>query len=190
MGVTGVVLCGGASARMGRDKALIEIDGKPLVRLVAERVAECADPVLLASGAARRFESLPYQEITDAAPGAGPISGLVAALSASPHDLLVAAAVDMPFVSADVFRLLLELRANEAVVVPVTRDGRQPLHALYHRSALPHLADALERKRYGLREALAGLDVREVGPEGWGAVDPQGRFALNLNTQEDLRSLT
>ena len=175
---------------MGRDKALIEIDGKPLVRLVADRVAECADPVLLASGASRRFETLPYEEIPDAAPGTGPISGLVAALSASPHELLVAAAVDMPFVSAGVFRLLLELRAHEDAVVPVTGEGRQPLHALYHRSALPHLTDALERGRYGLREALDGLDVREVGQEEWGAVDPQGRFALNMNTQEDLRSLT
>ena len=190
MGVTGVVLCGGASTRMGRDKALIEIDGKSLVRLVAERVAECAAPVLLASGASRRFDNLPYEEILDAAPGAGPISGLVAALSASPHDLLVAAAVDMPFVSADVFRLLLELRAHEDAVVPVTREGRQPLHALYHRSALPHLTDALERGRYGLRDALAGLDVREVGREEWEAVDPQGRFALNLNTRDDLGSLT
>jgi molybdopterin-guanine dinucleotide biosynthesis protein A len=175
---------------MGRDKALIEIDGKPLVRLVAERVAECADPVLLASGAARRFDTLPYEEIADAAPGAGPISGLVAALSASPHDLLVAAAVDMPFVSADVFRLLLELRAHEDAVVPVTGEGRQPLHALYHRNALPCLADALEHGPYGLRDALAGLDVREVGSEEWGAVDPQGRFALNVNTRKDLSSLT
>lgn len=183
-------MCGGASTRMGRDKALIEIGGKPLVRLVAERVAECADPVLLASGAARRFESLPYEEITDAAPGAGPMSGLVSALSATPHDLVVAAAVDMPFVSADVFRLLLDLRADEDVVVPVTREGRQPLHALYHRSALAPLTDALEGGRYGLRDALGGLEVREVGHEEWGAVDPQGRFALNLNTQEDLRSLT
>jgi molybdopterin-guanine dinucleotide biosynthesis protein A len=174
---------------MGRDKALIEIGGKPLVRLVAERVAECADPVLLASGGARRFGNLPYDEITDAAPGAGPISGLVATLSASPHDLVVAAAVDMPFVNTDVFRLLIDLHAHEDAVVPVTDEGRQPLHALYHRSALPHLSDALERGRYGLREALDGLDVREVGREEWGAVDPQGRFALNLNTQEDLRSL-
>ena len=174
---------------MGRDKALIEIGGKPLVRLVAERVAECADPVLLASGASPRFGSLPYEEIIDAPPGAGPMSGIVAALEASPHDLVVAAAVDMPFVSGDIFRLLLDLRANEDAVVPVTDDGRQPLHALYHRSALPHLADALERGRYRLRDALDGLDIREVGREDWGAVDEQGRFALNLNTQEDLRSL-
>jgi molybdenum cofactor guanylyltransferase len=190
MGVTGVVLCGGASTRMGRDKALIEIDGKPLVLLVAERVAECAAPVLLASGAYRRFDSLPYEEIPDAAPGVGPLSGLVAALSASPHDLLVAAAVDMPFVSADVFRLLLQLRADEDAVLPVTNEGRQPLHALYHRSALPHLTDVLERGRYGLRDALAGLDVRDVGRGEWGTVDPQGRFALNLNTRDDLGSLT
>jgi molybdopterin-guanine dinucleotide biosynthesis protein A len=190
MGMTGVVLCGGAGTRMGRDKALIEIGGKPLIRLVAERLTECADPILLASGRPRRFGNLPYEEIADAAPGAGPISGLVAALSASPHDLLAVAAVDMPFVSAEVFRLLSDRHTDEDAVVPVTREGQQPLHAVYHRSALPHLADALSRGRYGLREALAALDVREVGREEWGTIDADGRFALNLNTQEDLRSLT
>ncbi|MGH2817455.1 MAG: molybdenum cofactor guanylyltransferase [Actinomycetota bacterium] len=190
MDMTGVVLCGGAGTRMGRDKALIEIGGKPLIRLIAERLTECADPILLASGRRRRFGNLPYEEIADAAPGAGPISGLVAALSASPHDLLAVAAVDMPFVNAEVFRLLSDRHTDEDAVVPVTHEGRQPLHAVYHRSALPHLADALSRGRYGLREALAALDVREVGREEWGAIDADGRFALNLNTQEDLRSLT
>jgi molybdopterin-guanine dinucleotide biosynthesis protein A len=72
----------------------------------------------------------------------------------------------------------------------VTSQGRQPLHSLYRRSALPRLADALEQGRYGLREALDGLDVREVEREEWAAVDPRGRFALNLNTREDLGSLT
>jgi molybdenum cofactor guanylyltransferase len=190
MGVTGVVLCGGAGTRMGRDKALIEIRGRPLIRLVAECLSECAAPVLLASGSQYRFGHLPFEEIADAAPGAGPISGLVAALSVSPHDLLVAAAVDMPFVSAEVFRLLIDRHTDEDAVVPVTREGPQPLHALYHRSALPHLADALSRGRNRLRDALAALKVREVGPEGWGTIDADGRFALNLNTQEDLRSLT
>jgi molybdopterin-guanine dinucleotide biosynthesis protein A len=190
MGVAGVVLCGGAGTRMGRDKALIEIGGKPLVRLVAERLTECADPILLASGRPRRFINLPYEEIADASPGAGPISGLVAALSASPHDLVAVAAVDMPFVSAEVFRLLIDRHTDEDAVVPVTSEGRQPLHALYHRSALALLEDALSQGRYGLREALAGLDVREVRRQEWGAIDADGRFALNLNTQEDLRSLT
>ena len=130
---------------MGRDKALIEVGGKPLVAVVAERLAQCAEPVMLASGRPGRFGDLPYEEIADASPSRGPISGLVAALSASPSDLLALAAVDMPFVSADVFRLLVGLRADEDAVVPVTREGRQPLHALYHRSALSMLSDALER---------------------------------------------
>jgi molybdopterin-guanine dinucleotide biosynthesis protein A len=182
-------LCGGTSARMGRDKALIEVGGKPLVAVVAERLAQCADPVVLASGRPGRFADLPCEEIADASPSRGPISGLVAALSASPSDLLAVAAVDMPFVSAEVFRLLIDLHAGEDAVVPVTRDGRQPLHALYHRSALPRLADALDRGRYGLRDALVDLEVREVGPDEWSSVDAQGRFAVNLNTEEDLRLL-
>jgi molybdenum cofactor guanylyltransferase len=190
MAVAGVVLCGGTGTRMGRDKALLEIRGQPLVRLVAERLAACADPILLASGRRPRFGHLPYKEVADAVPGAGPLSGLVAGLSASPHDLLIVAAVDMPFVSPDVFRLLIRMHSSEHAVLPVTDDGLQPLHAVYHRSALQTLTDALRRGEYGLREAVTGLELREVTKKEWEAIDAGGRFAVNLNTQEDLRLLT
>lgn len=171
---------------MGADKALLPVEGTPLVVRVAERLSLVARPVLLAPGMPGRLGRLGYPEVADAVPGGGPLAGLVAGLEASPHPLTAVVAVDMPLVSPEVFRLLAALRGDEDAVVPVTARGLQPLHAIYARSALPVLRAALEEGRLALRAALQGLRVREVGEDEWCRADPAGTFALNVNTAADL----
>lgn len=184
-----VVLCGGRSRRIGRDKALIPMDGRPLVAHVADRVAAVADPVLLAPGRAGRLGDLGYPQIEDAAPGAGPLGGIVAGLRASPHPLMAVVAGDMPFASPAVLRLLAGLRRREDAVVPVTARGPEPLHAVYARDALPALEDALGAGRLALRDALGRLEVRTVAEDVWRPADPEGRFATNVNRPEDVERL-
>jgi len=171
---------------MGSDKALVEIGGEPLVIRVAGRVARVAHPVLLATGRPGRLGALGYREVADERRGAGPLSGLVAGLAASPHDLLAAVAVDMPFASPEVLSLLAAEHEDEDAVVPVTAQGSQPLHAVYARHALPALRAALGEDRLSLRAVLSGLRVREVGEAEWRRADPTGRFADNLNRLEDI----
>lgn len=175
---------------MGADKALLEVEGAPLVVRVAERLSRVAHPVILAPGVPGRLGSLGYPEVADAVPGSGPLAGLVAGLEASPHPLAAVVAVDMPLASPDVFRLLATLHGDEDAVVPVTAEGPQPLHAVYARSALPALRGALEGGRLALRAALQGLRVREVGEDEWRRADPTGTFALNLNSPADLARLS
>lgn len=189
MMLAGVVLCGGKSTRMGRDKALIEVQGRPLVALVAERLASVADPVLLASGDTGRYPHLGYPEVTDSHPDAGPLGGLIATLRESPHDLVAAAAVDMPFISPSVLLKLQRLHLGEDAVVPVTAEGIQPLHALYSKSALPKLEAALAEGKLSLKRLIADLSVREVHEHEWRSADSTGRFAVNLNEAGDLRLL-
>lgn len=187
--IAGLVLCGGRSRRMGREKALLDVGGGPLVLRVATRIASACDPVLLATGTPGRLGNLGYREVADARPNAGPLAGIVAGLEVSPHPLLAAVAVDMPYASPAVLRLLAAVHAGEEAVVPVTDSGPQPLHAVYAKRALPALAEALARGRFALREVLADLRVRQVGEPEWRAADPSGRFALNLNAPADLALL-
>src|SRR5712691_3636034 len=120
LAMSAVVLCGGRSTRFGEDKALVRFEGEPLVLRIGRRMSEVADPVFLASGTAGRLGDalgeLAFREIADAEPepaggpatGYGPLAGLIAGLEASPHRLVAAVAVDMPFASPAVLRLLAE----------------------------------------------------------------------------------
>jgi molybdopterin-guanine dinucleotide biosynthesis protein A len=186
--LAGLVVCGGTSARMGRNKALIHVEGVPLVVRVATRISRVADPVMLAPGREGRLD-LDYQEVADDPPGVGPLGGLIGGLAASPHHLLAAAAVDMPFVSPELLRLLAGLHQGEDAVVPVTDSGVEPLHAVYAKSALPGLREACGEGRFVMRAVLEGLRVRLVEEADWRQADPSGRFALNLNRPEDLNGL-
>jgi molybdopterin-guanine dinucleotide biosynthesis protein A len=171
---------------MGVDKALIQIEGRPLVRIVAERLTALAEPVLLAPGVPGRLGALGFPEVADSPPDSGPLGGLAAGIKASPHPLVAVCAVDMPFASPAVFRVLARVRTDEDAVVPVTADGVQPFHALYATSALPAIRWALSAGRLRALDLLSHLRVREVGEDEWGSAEPSGRFATNVNRPEDL----
>lgn len=185
---SGLVLAGGRSRRMGREKALVDFDGQPLVKRVADRLARVADPVLVATGNPGRLGHLGYQELADVASGCGPLGGLVAGLEASPHELVAVVAVDMPHLSPELLELLVSVRRGEDAVVPLGSTGLEPLHAVYSTSALPSMREALARGRYGLQQLLSHLRVREVPASEWAAATVDPRFAFNINRPEDLEA--
>lgn len=198
MTLSGLVLAGGRSRRMGRDKALIEFAGEPLIRRAVRLLGELCDDVLIASGDGLRLPVDGCRQVADALPGAlpgaiggaiggaGPLAGLVAGLEAARHPLVAVAAVDMPHLSPPVFRLLEALWGGEPAVVPEVRGETEPLHALYARAAAPALRHRLEAGELTLRAAVAALGPRVVGEADWGPLDPDGRFAQNLNVPGDL----
>jgi molybdenum cofactor guanylyltransferase len=182
----GLVLAGGRSSRMGKEKALIDFEGQPLVLRVADRVARVAEPVLLATGYPGRLGPVGYREVADVTAECGPLGGLVAGLEASPHELVAVVAVDMPFASPELLRFLASLRQGEEAVVPRGATGLEPLHAVYSTSALPAMRNALAEGRYGLRQLLSDLRLREVGASEWSRSTIDPRFAFNINRPEDL----
>ncbi|MFN2568629.1 MAG: molybdenum cofactor guanylyltransferase [Candidatus Dormibacteria bacterium] len=187
-GLCGIVLCGGESRRMGRDKALLRLgggDGRPMVMAVADRLRTVADPVLLASGRPGRLGASDYAEVADDG-GAGPLAGVAAGLRASPHELAAVVAVDMPAISPAVLKLLSGLWTGEDAVVPLVCDLPEPLHAVYARRALPRLRAALDRGSLAMHGVLAELVVCWAGEDDWRAADAEGGFAANLNSPSDL----
>lgn len=186
MAMTGVVLAGGRSTRMGSDKALLEIDGVALVDRAAGVLAQVCDKVLIASGDGARLGRA--GEIVDALPDAGPLAGILAAMEAAAHPLLVVVAVDMPQASATVLtRLTIEIGEHDACV-PVVGGRAHPLHGVYATRCAPDLRHYVETGGRAVMGFLDQADVRLCGAEVWGAADPAGRFAANLNRPEDLNS--
>lgn len=184
---------------MGTDKALLVFEGEPLVVRAARLLGEVCGEVLIASGDGRRLPVDGCRQVADVVPDAGPLSGLVAGLEAARYPVVAVAAVDMPHLSPAVFRLLAERwaerwageaggagEAGEAAVVPTVGGLLQPLHALYARDpAAPALRRLLEAGEFRLREAVDALNPLLVAEAAWGRLDPQGRFARNLNVPAD-----
>ena len=174
-GLTGVLLVGGASTRLGVPKALARLRGRTLAEIGWEVLGEVCDE-RLAVGKRRDRLELPFPVLDDGSQVRAPLAGIVAGLRAAMHDLCVVLPVDCPLVTADVIRSLAFDCADAAVPA-----FDAPLPGAYRRSALPVLERRLRARELRLRDALRELDVREVH------VDPE--LLVNVNTPYELEAL-
>ena len=163
--VTGVVLAGGASRRMGRDKALMLVQGQTLVERLAMRLCEITDLAYISANEPLRYSFLGLPVIPDLFPGHGPLAGIHAALRHSPRPWMLAIACDLPDVSVAFLQRLVASSAGFDGVIPATSDGSlHPVCALYHRNCLPHIERSLSRGESGILRVVedAGLKIRRL----------------------------
>jgi len=185
-GVGGYVLAGGKSSRMGRDKALLELGGKPLIAHAVTKLCRlCANVHILGANPAL---AVCAPLVFDLHPGCGPISGLEAALANSPHDWNLMLPVDMPFVPTafleEWVRRVAWRRSLRIRVAYFSVFGRpQPALLLVHRDAAPHLTQAIARGEYKLLPALEGAAAALALP---GAKPPE-RVPYVLSIDEHLK---
>lgn len=176
----GFVLVGGASSRMGRDKAALPYRGRTLVEHVASAVAGAAGSVTLV-GAPERYQALGFPLLADRHPGAGPLGGIHTALAAARGEWNLVVACDMPAVTAPFLRSLLDAAEASAAdcLLPAGPSGRlEPLCAVYHARCRDEIARALGRDVRKVTEGLAGLRVTT-----WQVAD--SHWFSNVNTAEE-----
>jgi molybdopterin-guanine dinucleotide biosynthesis protein A len=169
---------------MGQDKALIEVNGRPLTLRVADSLlANCGTVSIVGDPLRYAFLGLPV--IADNLPGQGPLAGIEAALRATRVDWNLIAACDMPSLDSAVFESLFSTGCECAV--PRYEDGSvEPLCALYHRRCHAGVLAALEAGIRRVTDALRRLESDGFSV-GYVAVRDQSPFR-NLNTPADLRS--
>lgn len=188
--IGGLLLTGGASRRMGTDKALIEVDGQRLVDRAAAVLRAVADPVVEVGPG---WSALPA--VREEPPGSGPLAALsagAAALRAAGHDgPVLVLAVDMPRVGVELLRFLAG-RAGPATAVPRAGGHPQPMCARYGRDVLDAVDARLAAGGRSLRDLLETLAaegvVDWVGSEEWEPVGGSEAFA-DVDTPEDLQRL-
>ncbi len=160
MSRAGYVLVGGASSRMGRDKALLHYHGVPLAAYVAGKVREAAGSAVLVGDPAR-YGRLGFPAIEDVMRGCGPLGGIYAALVHSTADWNLIVACDMPRIHTAMLAGLVEgaERAGADCFIPAGAGGIEPLCAVYHRRAAARIGEALAHGVRKVAEAVAGLDA-------------------------------
>ena len=184
-GVTGVLLAGGNSSRMGRNKALMPLAGRRLVDRALAVLAGLFDDLLMVTNSPELYADLGIRMVPDLVTGKGALGGIHSAVhhAVAPHCLVVAC--DMPFLNADVLRYLADQRAEYDVVVPNVNGRPQPLHAVYGKACLQPIARRLESDRLHVVGFYPDVRVREVTAGELADFDPEGLSFRNLNTPEE-----
>jgi molybdopterin-guanine dinucleotide biosynthesis protein A len=175
---------GGASRRMGRDKARLEVGGLAGATRAARLLEPLVGELLLVGGSPP--EEAPGRRVPDPTGPACALRGLVGGLEAARTVEVLVLATDLPLLTPDLLLALVAWPRAEAVV-PRPASGPQPLCALYARAPAARAARArLEVGRLALRGVLDDLEVAWLDPDALAPYDPHGRLLANLNTPEDL----
>ena len=184
-GVTGVILAGGGSGRMGSDKALLPHHGGRFIEAIHRRMEEMFDEVIVATGEPGRYDFLPCRRVADLYPGMGALGGIHAALRASTSEKVFVVACDMPHIAPDLIRHLCSLAEEVDVVVPEGAGGLEPLHAVYRKGVLPAVEDALRDGQCRVVSFFDRVRVRRVSLAEVERIDRDLCAFRNINTPEE-----
>ncbi len=184
-----IILAGGKSSRMGRDKLMLELGGETFLGSLARRFSEKYDRVYVSLARPEKYPEITLPRIADIHPGLGPIGGLHAALSGTGGDVFLVAA-DLPLSTPEAAERVMEFASPELdAVAPMTSDGRyEPLFAWYSRKCLPEVERAIREGRYKMAALLDLLDVRFLRPEELGDAWREGLLS-NINRPEEYEKL-
>ncbi len=187
--MTGVILAGGESTRMGKNKAFIEINGTRIIDRTVSLFREIFDDVLLVTNTPLDYIELEVRIVTDLVPGKGTFGGIYTGLffSSSPKAFFVGC--DMPFLDRRVIQYFLSLAQTADIVAQRTKDYWQPLHAIYSRTLLKPIERLLQQGKLSIIKAYQGMRVREVTEEELKPFDPDLHTLSNINTPEELKKL-
>ena len=176
---------GGKSTRMGENKAFLEFQGQTLLARSLHTLSQvCGDVSIV--GHPKTFTGR-GRVIADIFPDCGPLGGIHAALIHSSAELNLMLAVDMPFVSPELLKFLLDAAAGTmaTVTVPRTSRGLQPLCAVYRREFASIAEQAIKAGNYKIDAAFAGVDVRAMDEQELAAAGFSEKNFFNVNTPED-----
>jgi|SRR5580658_7026675 molybdopterin-guanine dinucleotide biosynthesis protein A len=189
--VAAYVLAGGGSTRFGRDKALAEFRGKPMLTRMMELMRGVAPGVKVVA-AAGKYGDGGAEILEDRWPGEGPLGGIVTALLETQQrepacDWNLMVSCDMPFLTAEWLRFLAGRAAKSAaqVVVPHSAHGPEPLCACWRTDAASTLQAAFERGVRKVTQGIALLDAEVLDERDWKRFDSAGRLFWNMNTAAD-----
>jgi len=183
--MTGVVLAGGRSTRMGRNKALLPWAGTRLIERLLITLRPLFRDVAIVANEAAPYADLGVPIWPDRLPGKGALGGIYTAVFHSTSPQTFCLACDMPFPNPAVIAYLREVAPGYDVVVPRTADGYQPLHAVYSRTCLPAMETLLHADRLKIDGLFPLVRLRTVEEPELRPLDPALRCFVNVNTPEE-----
>jgi len=187
--VTGVVLAGGRSTRIGQNKAFLLLEGRPLIAHVLDRLAEVCQEVLVVAQEVSAYAGLGVRLVKDVFTGVGVLAGLHAGLQAAQHELILAVGCDMPFLQPAVLRAFVAWADGYDVVALQRQERIETLHAVYRRTCLGPMEAAIRAGHSRIISFFPSVRVRYIDPDQLKSLDPEGRSFININTLQEWNAL-
>ena len=162
--LTGIILSGGKSSRMGEEKGLVDFLGKPLISYAIDVLQPIADPIIIgANHQLETYRKFGYRIIEDEIKEIGPIGGLLSTIKISETEQNFILSCDMPFLNADIMTYLLQNMHYADVVVAMHRDNKiEPLCGIYSRKIIPEIEAAIEKGRYKLLDLFSKVHFKAI----------------------------
>ncbi|MDD4239752.1 MAG: molybdenum cofactor guanylyltransferase [Desulfotomaculaceae bacterium] len=183
----GVILAGGKSRRMGSDKTFLEVGQAGMIQLVAAELQKVFKEILIAGGSEETGRKLGLKVVADLIPGGGPLSGIHAALNAASHDKCLVVPCDMPFLKAELAALMVSMAQGYDAAVPTDGVYFQPLFAVYDKSCIKAIEQALRAGRYKVVDFYPQVRVNYVNEKLLRELADTGKAFFNVNTPTDLQ---
>ncbi|MCK4261647.1 molybdenum cofactor guanylyltransferase [bacterium] len=185
--MTAVILAGGENKRTGLNKALLKLNGQSLMETIIGKLRNLFKEVIIVSSYPREYERLNLKVVKDLIPQKGPLGGIYSGLSSSKSSHSFVVACDMPFINPDLIRYMKVRIDNSDVLIPMTREGYEPLHAFYSKNCLDVIRKQLDSEAsLKIVDFFDQVKVKYIEEEEVRKFDPDGLSFFNINTSGDL----
>ena len=187
--MTGIILSGGKSLRMGENKAFIEIEGVPIIQRIYTLFKELFHEVIIVTNQIELFKKFDSKIYSDLLPNKGALGGLYTGLFFSNFHYSFCVACDMPFLNKSLVQYLIKRIGDEDVIVPRTKDGLQPLHAIYSKNCLDPIKEIIEQGKFKIIDIYHRVQVNIIEEADFISLDPLRESFINVNTPKELLSI-
>jgi len=185
--ITCAILAGGESRRMGQNKAFIQVEGIWLFDYVYGTCKELFSDIIIVTNQLQQFKDYQAHIVIDAIPGSGSLGGLYTALMQASNQHTFCVACDMPFLKPELISHLIEKRLYYDIVIPRTKEGPEPLHAIYSKRCIQSIKKLLNKGELKITKLLSSeLRICYCEEEELKKIDPFLSSFTNVNTREDL----
>ncbi|NJX14189.1 molybdenum cofactor guanylyltransferase [Tamlana crocina] len=182
--ITGIILAGGKSSRMGTDKGLLLFNDKPFVQQSIDALSPLVSEIIIVSDRTD-YDRFGFKRIKDEVKDAGPVSGIHSGLKASTTTFNLVLSCDIPLITTKILRKLIEHADGKSEIIQIESNGKSmPLIALYKRDVKDKFQKLLQQDERRLRVAVQSCIVKNVVLE-----DDLNRATTNVNTKEELKQL-
>ncbi|MDQ0254881.1 molybdopterin-guanine dinucleotide biosynthesis protein A [Evansella vedderi] len=162
--ITGIILAGGQSSRMGTNKALLNINGEKNIQRLTQELKKVTEKIMIITNEFPTYEFLNLEMAGDVFPGKGPLGGIHSGLLHSSSEWNIFVACDLPFFNHQIVNSFIELGKGSTVdaIVPSINGRQHPLFAMYRSSILPAVEECLSQDRLRIKDLLNRISVYEV----------------------------